>query len=914
MAPFGNPTGGGSAGGEATAGGNTSGGSTAGGNAAGGNTAGGNTAGGNAAGGGPVFLPDGGPAFCNLPQDRLRFGNVTLGTSRALTFSVDNPTSQPLEVTINPSSGAYSTMGATGSTMVAPGASATVTVTFTPTATGQLITSLSVRRAPTCPFRSVALEGRGLTSSFEWTPTTVEFGYVPPGSRAFQLLLFRNGSAQDVTVSGFLAREGTQPSLLFTRQSTMPMVVVPAHGEASEFIAFEPRVLGPRTGTLLFQTTVSTLPNGTVLLRGFGGGPVIGAPSTVSFGRVAVFPTATPPTEQTRAFEVRNVGTAPAPPDPLANLILGRVFNQPGQLPLFDLIPDGGSAPGEFDVSVNVPPTGLTPTQAGTVDVIFRPTSPGPKSATLRLYSNDVVTPAKDIRLEATAVSQPACTGLTVAELSPTTPTLDFGTVDPGTTKRRGLTLVNGGTAACLISDLRTGAGFRMVGGPIPELELQPGERRVVQVEATPTTTGPLTGFVRGFVSSPTAPTLQVPLSATGGSDCLVFSVRELDFGNNAIGCRSAPRTVQLFNRCGTSIQFTGASVIGSGFTLAAPPTGTLLSTSAPASVSLTWRTTLPGPETGALVITSTQNTQPVRSVLLLSGVAGPAVDTFFIPTAPKVDVLFVVDDSGSMSEEQAAMAANLNSFFAPAALVQASYQLGLTSTDMAFGNPQAGRLRGTPPVLTGLTPNLLTTLSQRIVGLGVNGDGTEQTLAPAVAALTPPLATGLHAGFLRDDATLAIVGVSDADDQSPLPVSTYAVLLGSLKGPNAVSFSAFTPLMANAPVGCAYDLGPGTRTLSAVTALRGVSEEICSANWATAMANLGGRVFGPRLDYTLRAPVSGGSVSVSINGMAVAPTTSGGSTVWTFSAATNTLTFASLYAPTPGQTVTVSYPVACLP
>ncbi len=114
MAPFGSPTGGGSAGGEATAGGNTSGGSTAGGNAAGGNAAGGNTAGGNAAGGnaaggGAVFLPDGGPAFCNLPQDRLRFGNVTLGTSRAVTFSVDNPTSQPLEVTINPSSGAYST-------------------------------------------------------------------------------------------------------------------------------------------------------------------------------------------------------------------------------------------------------------------------------------------------------------------------------------------------------------------------------------------------------------------------------------------------------------------------------------------------------------------------------------------------------------------------------------------------------------------------------------------------------------------------------------------------------------------------------------------------------------------------------------------------------------------------------------
>ena len=79
-------TGGGSAGGGSAAGGVAGGGSAAGGVAGGGSAAGG------VAGGGALVLPDGGPAFCDLVQVDLRFGAVTVGTSRTLAYSVDNPT------------------------------------------------------------------------------------------------------------------------------------------------------------------------------------------------------------------------------------------------------------------------------------------------------------------------------------------------------------------------------------------------------------------------------------------------------------------------------------------------------------------------------------------------------------------------------------------------------------------------------------------------------------------------------------------------------------------------------------------------------------------------------------------------------------------------------------------------------
>ncbi len=184
------------------------------------------------------------------------------------------------------------------------------------------------------------------------------------------------------------------------------------------------------------------------------------------------------------------------------------------------------------------------------------------------------------------------------------------------------------------------------------------------------------------------------------------------------------------------------------------------------------------------------------------------------------------------------------------------------------------------------------------------------------MAALFPPLGTTTHAGFLRDDASLGIVGVSDADDQSPLPVSTYALLLSSLKDPDLVTFSAFTPLVTTAPVGCGYDLAPGTRTQAAVTQLGGLVREICTTAWAPALEAIGVRAFGFRTTFTLRAPVNPASppVSVFIDNVPVPATDAIGNQVWSFSAATNSLTFVPLYAPEAGKTLTVSYSVACLP
>lgn len=176
------------------------------------------------------------------------------------------------------------------------------------------------------------------------------------------------------------------------------------------------------------------------------------------------------------------------------------------------------------------------------------------------------------------------------------------------------------------------------------------------------------------------------------------------------------------------------------------------------------------------------------------------------VPGAVKTDILFVVDDSGSMAVEQANLAANFSSFIdaLAASPVKDDFQIGITTTsvdrNVTTGTPAtvdatfdgaaagctayaghaypAGRLI-TVDAATNLQGNggstrLLTagssTLVQdftRNVHVGVCGSGKEQGLRAAQLALSEPLLSGANAGFLRPGSRLAVVIVSDDDDCS---------------------------------------------------------------------------------------------------------------------------------------------------
>lgn len=172
-----------------------------------------------------------------------------------------------------------------------------------------------------------------------------------------------------------------------------------------------------------------------------------------------------------------------------------------------------------------------------------------------------------------------------------------------------------------------------------------------------------------------------------------------------------------------------------------------------------------------------------------------------------RTDILFVIDNSGSMAEEQAGIATELPAFLAELQqgdAVEQDFRVGVITTsvyqravftdgheqyDPEAYNSQSGLLqpvvddKGLPTAeryLDGGDADLLAKF-RRLVHQGLRGSGQETPFEAVRLALTPPLSTtpleeGGNAGFLRDGARLLVVVVSDEDDCSsterPPPVA----------------------------------------------------------------------------------------------------------------------------------------------
>ena len=76
-------------------------------------------------------------------------------------------------------------------------------------------------------------------------------------------------------------------------------------------------------------------------------------------------------------------------------------------------------------------------------------------------------------------------------------------------------------------------------------------------------------------------------------------------------------------------------------------------------------------------------------------------VDAYAQQAAAKLDVLWVVDDSGSMESRQANLARNFHAFIDVFAKSATDFRIAITTTDILDNQ---GRLRGTPAILTPAT------------------------------------------------------------------------------------------------------------------------------------------------------------------------------------------------------------------
>jgi hypothetical protein len=174
----------------------------------------------------------------------------------------------------------------------------------------------------------------------------------------------------------------------------------------------------------------------------------------------------------------------------------------------------------------------------------------------------------------------------------------------------------------------------------------------------------------------------------------------------------------------------------------------------------------------------------------------------------PKVDILFVVDNSGSMDYHQKNLIFNVELFtnvFLTRSILD--YNIGVISTDNeGWAKPCCGQLEGNVRVVTKLTPSADSVLKENLA-LGVSGSGLETIFDPVINALTPPNVTGWNAGFLRPDAALILIFITDAEDQSAvnLPDDAFKKLVG-IKNGDPRKLLAYGAIVPSGVLNCMRD------------------------------------------------------------------------------------------------------------
>ena len=276
-----------------------------------------------------------------------------------------------------------------------------------------------------------------------------------------------------------------------------------------------------------------------------------------------------------------------------------------------------------------------------------------------------------------------------------------------------------------------------------------------------------------------------------------------------------------------------------------------------------------PGSDDGGLLADGGRRRLPDGGLLDGGAVDPPGLtcvptltESYTLPlTRRPIDVLFIVDDSRSMKDNQDALAANFMAFITSFTSKQVDFHLGTVTTDMVKAT-RSGRL--VTPFLTPLTPNLADAFA-KMVKVGIAGSGNEQGIAAAHAALSAPLLQTANAGFLRAGADLGLVFLSDEDDHSPQSVTSFVSFLKTLKpDPSSMSVAAIVGLESG--VTCNTGHWKYTQVAHAFGPRGLVSA--CDPDYAATLESVSGRLIGTSCIFGLsRALTEDERLRVLLNG-----------------------------------------------
>ena len=237
--------------------------------------------------------------------------------------------------------------------------------------------------------------------------------------------------------------------------------------------------------------------------------------------------------------------------------------------------------------------------------------------------------------------------------------------------------------------------------------------------------------------------------------------------------------------------------------------------------------------------------------------------DTIVQTKKQKVDVLWIIDNSCSMSEEQSSLVSNFQYFINYFVDSDLDWHIGVTSTDL-----DSNIAPGTNGVLNEInqvkfidenTPNPVDIFSQ-MATMGIRGSGVEQGLGATFAAISEHGNSDYNRGFYREEAALSVIVISDENDHTIEPIfPEFVDWLYNLKpSVDDVSFSSIVCLEESHLNGVycrenpVYAPSVGSKYIDVTNAIGGTLWDIRQEDWAPMLDQLGLNATSMRTEFFL--------------------------------------------------------------
>ncbi|MCA9551197.1 MAG: hypothetical protein KC933_14270 [Myxococcales bacterium] len=362
-----------------------------------------------------------------------------------------------------------------------------------------------------------------------------------------------------------------------------------------------------------------------------------------------------------------------------------------------------------------------------------------------------------------------------------------------------------------------------------------------------------------------------------------------LDFGMVQVGA-SSTLSFKVRNSGGLPGMLTGTSLVPSGAPFTTPSLPSVVPAGGEITASIDFSPVAVEASTATVAITHPDGTLLVH----LAGIGTPqpaATSTEAFQQLPpaRADILYVVDQSSSMADERQTMIDGAPWIISELDARGIDYHLAVIPTS-------THGVDSSLPFVAPATP-------QAGAALATEFDIDEYDLEYEIAMYraTWTLSRPQNSAFVRTDATLTVVFVSDSDDVETNSVQDYVNAIAAVKNGHTVSDVEVHAVTGGA-TGCG-DAAPAPRFTQAAQLSGGLSTSICGSTWLDTLVAPAGPEYGQRRIFRLSQLASGGGMRVFVNGVeALTPSE------WVFDTDANAVVFEPSAIPAPFSSVIVMF------